>query len=298
MPGKKKTKQPAGNAPGEAIQKVSQLQYVKAGQAIPVDHVLTPGGYRHKSLVHPIGSGEGVARRSGKSRTLNLSTKTVRGLLPKLPKGIGIPLLGSGWITYASWANTTGQPISLFSTSWTVPPAPATQSGQTIFIFNSLADAAQDDIVQPVLQWGAGAPGGGNYWAVASPQRRKAFPNCSSTLVPVDEGRPLGGKITLTDQSGGSFSSLAEFESIPGTALPVQNITELVTATETLEAYQLSACSDYPNSPGTSMTSIDLRANNSPVLMAWTPTNKVVDCGQKTNIVSNTNPGGQVDLIY
>lgn len=293
-------KQSARDAPAskDAVQKVSQSQYVKAGGTIPVDHVLTPGGYRHKSLVHHIGPDRAVTRRAGKSRTLDLSTKTLTGLPPAQPKSVAIPLLGSGWITYASWANTTGQPISLFATNWIVPPAPATQSRQTIFIFNSLADAAQDDIVQPVLQWGAAAPGGGNYWAVANWYVDPSGNAFYSSLVPVEEGTALVGKIALRDQSEGSFNYLAEFEGIPGTALPVLNVAELVFATETLEAYQISACSDYPNSPRTSMSSIDLRVNNSPVLLAWTPTNKVVDCGQKTDIVSNANPGGQVDLVY
>jgi hypothetical protein len=65
------------------------------------------------------------------------------------------PALGSGWITYASWTNNTGAPISLFSTSWIVPPAPATQSGQTIFLFSGIQNSGF--IYQPVLQWGSSA---------------------------------------------------------------------------------------------------------------------------------------------
>ena len=71
----------------------------------------------------------------------------------------------------------------------------STQSGQTIFISTALADSAQNDIVQPVLQWGVGAPGGGNYWAVSNwyvDPNGKAY---YSSLVPVQEGDALVGRV-------------------------------------------------------------------------------------------------------
>jgi len=281
----------------DVVRKISQSRYVKAGTAIPVDHVLTPGGYRHKSLVHHIAPGHGVTRKAGQSLTLDLSTEAVMETSPEPTRSLSIPSLGSGWITYASWTNETGNPISLFSTRWFVPKAPATQSGQTIFIFNGLMDSPQNNIVQPVLQWGVGAPGGGNYWAVASwyvdPNGNAYY----SSLVPVQEGGVLVGRITLANHSSGSFCYQSEFVGIPGTSLPVLNIAELTVATETIEAYQISACSDYPNSATTSMTSIDLRTNGSSVPLVWVATNRVGDCGQSTTIISNSNPGGQVDIV-
>jgi hypothetical protein len=213
-----------------AVQKTNQSRYVKAGTAIPTNHVLTPGGYRHKSLVHPA-VGQVVPHSTRKS-------------LPERTKSLSVPLLGSGWITYASWANTTGKPISLFSTSWVVPPPPATQSGQTIFIFSSLTDSTQDDIVQPVLQWGVGALGGSNNWGVANWYVDSYGNAYYSSLVQVNEGDLLVGRIALRSQAGPSFSYVAEFDGIAGTALSVPNVSELTVATETLEAYQISACSD------------------------------------------------------
>lgn len=281
----------------DVVQKISPSPYVKAGTAIPVDHVLTPGGYRHKSLVHRVAPGHAVTRKAEKFLTLELSTEAVTEVSPEPTQSLGIPSLGSGWITYASWANETGKPISLFSTGWLVPKAPATQSGQTIFIFNGLSDSAQNNIVQSVLQWGVGAPGGGNYWAVASwyvdPNGNAYY----SSLVPVQEGDVLVGRIALTNQSSGSFSYQSEFVGVAGTQLRVPSIAEMTVATETLEAYQISACSDYPGSASTSMASIDLRTNGASVPLVWVAANRVVDCGQRTTIVSNSNPGGQVDIV-
>jgi hypothetical protein len=280
------------------VQNINQSRYVKAGSVIPADHVLTPGGYRHKSLVHLVAAGQGVSHSNGKSRTLDLSTKAETEVPPEDTKSLGVPSLGSGWITYAFWANSTGRPISLFSTAWVVPAVPAAKSGQTVYIFNSLADSAQNSIVQPVLQWGVGAPGGGNYWAVASwyvdPDGNAYY----SSLTPVQEGDLLVGVITVTNQSGANLSYQSEFRGIAGTVLPVMNLSELTVVSEALEAYQITACSDYPSSPKTSMTAIDLRTDGSPVPLLWRAMTKIADCGQSTTVVSNANPGGQVDIVY
>jgi hypothetical protein len=113
----------------------------------------------------------------------------------------------------------------------------------------------------------------------------------------VQEGDVLMAKIAVTKQPSGSFTYQSEFVGIAGTQLQVPNIAELTVAMEALEAYQISGCSDYPGAATTSMTSIDLRTNGSSVPLVWVATNRVVDCGQGTRIVSNSNPGGQVDII-
>ena len=92
------------------------------------------------------------------------------------------PAFGTGWITYASWTNDTGTPVSRFATTWTVPPEPRTANGQTIFLFNGIQNSTM--IYQPVLQWGPSAAGGGSYWAVAS----WYADGQSGQIVPLDAG--------------------------------------------------------------------------------------------------------------
>ena len=140
------------------------------------DTVLTPGGLRPRSLVHELQPGYRVSGADGRLRTLDPSGQVVadHGLVPVKPRGFPLlprnvnrpprpggvaPDLGSGWITYASWTNDTGTPVSRFATTWVVPPAPATRSGQTIFLFNGIQNSTM--IYQPVLQWGSSAAGGG-----------------------------------------------------------------------------------------------------------------------------------------
>lgn len=71
-------------------------------------------------------------------------------------------------ITPADFCMTGSSPISSFATTWKVPAAPTTNHQQTIFLFNSIEPASGNAILQPVLQYGPSAAGGGSYWAVAS----------------------------------------------------------------------------------------------------------------------------------
>ena len=136
-----------------------------------------------------------------------------------------LPALGSGYITYAAWTNGTGRAISSFSTTWTVPPPPRTQSGQLLYLFNGLEDSPVTHILQPVLQWGVSPNGGGNSWAVASWWVDNSNNATKTPLVQVNPGDILVGVMTLLSQSGGSFSYSCEFSNISGTRMTVQGAT-------------------------------------------------------------------------
>jgi hypothetical protein len=75
----------------------------------------------------------------------------------------------SGWVedSQEQLSLVTGDQISFESGIYNVPSAPSATGG-TVFIFNGIAPAAQNWILQPVLQYGVSAAGGGNYWAAAS----------------------------------------------------------------------------------------------------------------------------------
>ena len=138
-------------------------------------------------------------------------------------QGDPLPALGEGWISYAYWTNNTGSPVTRFATTWVVPPAPATDSGQTIFLFNGIQNSTM--IYQPVLQWGPSAAGGGSYWAVASwyadGQTGTSF---HSTLVRVNPGDVLVGVMTLTARQGNGFSYNCQFTGIANSSLPISNV--------------------------------------------------------------------------
>ena len=131
--------------------------------------VLTPGGFRPRSQVHRLQPGEALHFSSGRATLRNLSTNASREIAMLAAPDTHLPALGSGWITYAYWNNDTGHPLTSFRTTWQVPPAPATQESQTIFLFNGIQNNGTNyGILQPVLQWGSSAAGGGPYWSIAS----------------------------------------------------------------------------------------------------------------------------------
>ena len=279
------------------------------------DTVLTPGGLRPRSLVHELQPGYRVSGADGRLRTLDPSGQVVadHGLVPVKPRGFPLlprnvnrpprpggvaPDLGSGWITYASWTNDTGTPVSRFATTWVVPPAPATRSGQTIFLFNGIQNSTM--IYQPVLQWGSSAAGGGEYWSVASwyadGQGGTTF---HSTLTQVNAGDVLTGVITLTGTAPAGDSYDCNFTGIANSNLPVTDIAELYWCIETLECYGITQCSDYPGTNKTAMASIDLATGATNPAVQWTVTNSVTDCGQHTLLFDDDSAGsGEVDIWY
>ena len=197
--------------------------------------------------MHRVEAGHAVHFVEGKPRLKNLATSAMIEVPEYKIQPGDVPGFGSGWIADAFWTNNSGNPVRSFRTSWSVPPAPTTNSGQTIFLFNGIdpADPSQA-ILQPVLQWGPSHAGGGPFWTVASWYVLGNGQAFFTTPVPVNPGDVLVGAMTLTGQSNGLFSYQSEFQGIAGTELPVQNVAELVWCNETLEAYSITACSDYP----------------------------------------------------
>jgi hypothetical protein len=269
--------------------------------------VITPGGVRHSSLVHRIQPGHTIDGTAGRLRLFDHQAKLVtdfgalaaRPLHQSLMPGnvmhphVTVPGLQTGWISFAEWFNNTGHPITLFRSTWVVPPPPATSSGQLIYLFNGIQNSTM--IYQPVLQWGSNGAFGGNHWCVASwfadGQGGQAF---HSQDIQVSPGDTLVGVMTMTHQTGSQFSYNCEFQGIANTGLPITNQEELKDAVVTLEAYNLTKCRDYPNTDATAFTANTIQTTG-PAPVVWTANNPVTDCGQHTII---KNPPHEVDIFY
>ena len=107
--------------------------------------------------------------------------------------------------------------------------------------------------------------------------------------------------MTLTYQSQNVFSYKCEFERMAATVLFAESVRELTKCFETLEAYNVAKCSDYPAADYTTFRAIDIQIGPvDPVnpALTWMRENTVVDCGQKAVVISNVNPGGEVDIYY
>jgi len=134
-------------------------------------------------------------------------------------------------------------------------------------LFNSIEPASYDTILQPVLQYGPSAAGGGAYWAVASwyVTGQGAY---YTKLVRVNVGQSLQGVITLTGITGGLYNYMSSFSNIRGTTLPLMGSAQLVWATETLESYNVATGSDYPRG-STVFSSINIRTTQGTPSVWW-----------------------------
>ncbi len=270
------------------------------------DLLLTPGGFRHRSLVHQVETGQVLRVADGQLQMRDMKTNALIAAhenVIEIQNGMMahdvLPALGSGWIAYAYWNNGTGRSITSFRTTWTVPAAPSSASSQTIFLFNGIQNYGTNyGILQPVLQWGSSAAGGGQYWSIASWYVTSGGQAFHTNLIRVNPGDVLVGVMRLTGQANGQFSYTSEFEGRANTSLPVQNIAELLWCNETLEAYSVNQCSNYPAPTLTAMRAISIQTGAVTPVIGWTAVNKVVDCGQHAVVVSNSATNGEVDIYY
>ncbi|KAJ7595791.1 hypothetical protein C8J56DRAFT_1115915 [Mycena floridula] len=126
--------------------------------ATPIaDKVLVPGsGFQTKTNIHeiPAGANDTIVHTATVGSPAKVKSEFSRE--------------ETGWITFASWLNTGSSLISSFTTTWTVPPVPAENHSQTTFLFNSIQPTDSAAILQPVLQYGPSAAGGGAFWVVAT----------------------------------------------------------------------------------------------------------------------------------
>jgi hypothetical protein len=270
----------------------------KVHMIIPAaDRAFPPGGPRHRSRVRRVESGQRVrfsAERGGRLRAQEF---------PGPPDA-------ANWIAYAGWMNNTGTPITSLATTWTVPPAPATQASQLLYFFNGIEPGDGQVIVQPVLQWGdSGADEDGQnrtgpFWTVAS--WIVGGPDGSATHTPhirVNAGDVLTGVVTLTDQSAAGFAYECEFQGLAGTTLATPPISQLVWCVETLEAYELQGAhtppydlneaSEYP--PGqVSFHDIGIVTNAPGPAGAWVSQDVVSQYGENAVVAANSTTNGEV----
>lgn len=281
-----------------ACRKEQQKSTNDVATTVDKDLVLTPGGWRPSSKVGRVSPGEHIGVNNGRlSRIDNttgqvnrdfgtIETNNARQILP----------LGSGWITYTYWSNPSSTPITYFASNFTVPPAPATSNGQTIFLFPGLQNSSS--ILQPVLQWGPSAAGGGNYWAIANWYVSSNGSALFSNLIRVNPGTVLKGIMTQTGTTGSNYNYTSAFSGYSSITLTVNNIQKLYWAAESLEAYNVVVCSDYPNTAKTRFSAIELHVGSGQAPLSWNVANAVTDCGQHATVVTNGSPNGIVDLYY
>lgn len=294
------------------------------------DLVLTPGGYRPKELVHKVEPDHVLTVQDGRVKELGSSGKVVADFGPAPPRetpewkpvappGWKLPpwwfkfpwwweSVGSGWIEYAYYNNKPpgkqeqSGPIKYFTTEWIVPPAPEAQDDQVILLFPGLQNSTW--ILQPTLQWGETAAGGGQYWSIVSwlapnPGQGTAT---SSEVVPVNTGDNLTGIVEFELEGEGNYTCW--FDGYRDqTTLTANNsvIGELTQCCVVLEAWShdpfgwLTSCTQYPTA--TTFQGIGVYVAEYPPPLTWTPVVVWDSCGQQVNVISSANPGSEIQLF-
>lgn len=154
----------------------------------------------------------------------------------------------NGWIEAAWWHAPKW--VKHLHGEFVVPAEPSNKGGQTIFFFPSFEPKAGNAIVQPVLQWGPSAAGGGKYWAIASwyvgPKRTVHGP-----LKRVHVGDKLVGTIAgASCTSGGHCTWTVTTKDTTHSATSQMKVKTTTAYTEVqggvLEAYSVDHCNQYP----------------------------------------------------
>jgi len=242
------------------------------------DYVVTPHGLVHRTCVRMIAPGERVHAEGHVARVDGTREELAPCPHPRLnlhtlePMSSVSPTV-SGWVEYAISTATTG--LGFLSATWPVPGAPSA-TGATIFFFPGSEPSSGSTILQPVLQYGRSAAGGGDYWAAASwfccP---KGWTN-HSPLINVNAGDSILGTMSATCSGASCNWSIVTADQSTG-ASTILAADAVVTPFVwnfggVLEVYGVTACNQYPVSATTTFSNIVLKDRNGhPMTPAWSP---------------------------
>jgi hypothetical protein len=136
--------------------------------------------------------------------------------------------------------------------SWLVPPRPAQNEGQNIFLWNGLEPAGGTCVIQPVLGIGPWSNGSSsNGWTIASWLCCNGSTGCyHSAPVDVNVGDTITGQIILN--SGDSTWAIVSTDSTSGQSTVLYVAAGTAGGTQQfayggiMETYGVSTCSGYP----------------------------------------------------
>lgn len=205
---------------------------------------------------------------------------------------------GSAWKAWAQVSSAAGSGVSALNSTWVVPGEPQNPSSQTLFFWNGMEPADTSAVLQPVLQWGQSAAGGGGFWAVASWYVSASHGSHFSPLVRAAPGDVVTGTNVLLPD-GATWAISASVPSAPASTLtfaPAE--ASWPTAYHVLEAYGVdSDCSLYPAAGAVNFTVTGLAfgGNAAPSPIAWKFLTQTAGCGEAA---SASNGGKQVEISF
>ncbi len=277
---------------------------------IPVDHIITPGGARHKSRVHRVTRTDVVHASDGavhRATPEGAGEKLVSlGPPPAADSGSAVasaPPAGPGWIESAGFGYP--DPLTAFRGSWEVPPPPKIHDHQVVFLFIGLQTDRNDgtDLLQPVLQWGFNGTEGGDYWGMSCWYQRggSAEPQpllVTGNYVRVEPGDRINVAIEQVSWQGiPSWECTATAEP-SGTAatIRVSRTPRFRWSHVGLEAYHAppERRGLYPGAGRTGFTGLSLNSTGASVTPVWESEVRVPGTGRRVEVQG----ASAVELCY
>ena len=270
---------------------------------VPNGYLITPFGYYHPSCVKEVATGD-VLQADG--RVLHndgtLAQKAATCAYKSFPVGPRQknPAV-NGWVEDID--AVTGTAYGELTSSWTVPPAPKNNDGQTIYFFpgfQTLDSNPQYSILQPVLGWY------NNYWTIASWNCCISGSVYHSGAVIVHPGDQLSGLIESNCAAGNTYCATWKISSIDTTtgrattlnAARAEGQVWNWTFGAVLEAYGVLRCTDYPNTANINFTTTVYDDNfnviSNPGWYAELDNSNRPSCNYNQTIQSNT----QLELSF
>jgi len=251
--------------------------------SVPEDYVVTPFGYFHPSCFKRLSEGDHLLKDEGFIRHGNGSYESIpacghphfdaKGEKRESDSDANVPAAispgtgsGSSWIVNAS--TTTNTSYGELDATWTVPVAPSSKDGQTIFFFPGMQDNSKNDLIlQPVLGWNADFA---NAWGIASWNCCAQGTVVESSALPVSAGDTITGTMKSTCSAGvlscGSWNVITtDVTTNKATTLPLtssQGETFNWAFSGVLEVYNVNQCSDYPPDNLINFSNVLLYDNN------------------------------------
>lgn len=260
----------------------------------PADFVITPAGYYHKDCVFDVGddativSDERVTLADGTARDLPGCTHEHYASLadisegrPKLDNDIDPTI--NGWVMNGNkFAGTWYKEIS---GTWAVPTAPSHWANQTVFFFPGLEPATGSTIVQPVLQYGPSAAGGGKFWGIASWNCNKSCPHTGVKRVGVGDVIDGVAKGTHCTAGGACTWTITAHDRHNGATTTLTRAVgeKMIWAAVALEAYNITRCDEYSTAGAFAMNVSVTRPDGTKSPTPWTADapSHVPHCGDR-----------------
>jgi hypothetical protein len=224
-------------------------------RGLTADYVRTPHGYFHASCVQHVDQSEEL-REDGNIRRADGQIRKVAGCayphflrsgvrVEATDRAIHLPDVYNGYLQLVSATLTSG--TNQLTATMTVPPAPVTKSGQTLYFFPGLEDAKNDvTILQPVLGWdGYGA----NNWTIASWNCCKAGTTYVGNNVVVKTGDRIYGTMVNTGPQQWTITATDQTQTtLPSAVLKTRGYLQVFdwVFAGALEAYGVTSCSEFP----------------------------------------------------